>query len=228
MNVISYQQQPPDWLQDECLRVGIVCVEQSLELEKPYLSFTEGKLQLVNPLEKKQKPIFVDFLEGTVARRLQRVDSSGEVLKKVFGKNLKNKNYFDATPGLGVDSMIALKLGLNVYACEKNPIVYLLLLDGLKRYFLENRSEEERYKLEFGDSLINFRSFKDGLFDIVYVDLMFEASTKKSKSKKGMETLKMLMGGEGSPSEANNSEWIEEFLLEPWKKLVYKLSLIHI
>ena len=57
-----------------------------------------------------------------------------DLFSRVIGtKKDKNIKVLDASAGTGKDLSLSLYLGATVYACERNPIVYLLLFDAIRR-----------------------------------------------------------------------------------------------
>ena len=85
-----------------------------------------------------------DFLKGRLFNRLKRIEHES-LIKKAIGKNKVKLKIFDATAGSLIDSIIFLKLGHRVVACEQSKILYRLLDDAILRAkneynFFENLS----------------------------------------------------------------------------------------
>ncbi|MBQ2381894.1 MAG: class I SAM-dependent methyltransferase, partial [Succinivibrio sp.] len=69
----------------------------------------------------------IDILNDEILWRLRHSGRSSEpVCKAVIGK-LEKPLVFDATAGLGRESLILQNSGANVYMFERNPIIYLML-----------------------------------------------------------------------------------------------------
>ena len=98
----------------------------------------------------------------------------------------------DATAGLGEDSFLLAAAGFCVTLCERNPVIFSLLADTMKR------AREEallpilsRMELYFGDSKELLQS-ADGKYDLVYLDPMFPARAKSGLIKKKFQLLQKL------------------------------------
>ena len=73
-----------------------------------------------------------DFLKGRLFNRLKRIEHES-LIKKAIGKSKAQLNIFDATAGSLIDTIIFLKLGHKVVACEQSKILYRLLNDAILR-----------------------------------------------------------------------------------------------
>ena len=73
-----------------------------------------------------------DFLKGRLFNRLKRIEHES-LIKKAIGKNRAKLKIFDATAGSLIDTIIFLKLGHKVVACEQSKILIKLLRDGIER-----------------------------------------------------------------------------------------------
>jgi len=162
------------------------------------------------------RPVLVDFLSGKMRHRL-RPGADHEFLVKAIG--LKKSDRVEAsgrpvlvcdfTAGLGTDAFLLAQAGFQVVAFERDPLVYALLLDGLKRY----RAHEPELGLKpIG---LEFRQADVALTDVaqrkalaerleldfgrrpyaVVLDPMFEEGNTKTKSKpkKEMATFREML-----------------------------------
>ena len=84
-----------------------------------------------------------DFLKGRLFNRLKRIEHES-LIKKAIGKNKVKLKIFDATAGSLIDSIIFLKLGHRVVACEQSKILYRLLNDAISRACLLYTSPSPR------------------------------------------------------------------------------------
>ncbi len=121
-----------------------------------------------------------DFLKGRLFNRLKRIEHES-LIKKAIGKNKAKLKIFDATAGSLIDTIIFLKLGHEVVACEQSKILYRLLDDAISRAkneynFFENLS------LINSDSAKIIESHLDS--DIFYFDPMFQ-ETKRGLKRSG-------------------------------------------
>ena len=119
-----------------------------------------------------------DFLKGRLFNRLKRIEHES-LIKKAIGKNKAQLKIFDATAGSLIDTIIFLKLGHKVVACEQSKILYRLLNDAI----LRAKKEYDFFdNLSFinSDSAVIIDSHLDS--DIFYFDPMF-SKTKKNLLK---------------------------------------------
>lgn len=107
---------------------------------------------------------------------------------------------FDATAGLGRESLILQSAGARVYMFERNPVIWLLLVSAMKKAQV---SPDILSKLKNGlPTLCNFGSVKDNLTngvqletpDAVYYDPMFPERSKSALVKKDMRVFHELIG----------------------------------
>ena len=121
-----------------------------------------------------------DFLKGRLFNRLKRIEHES-LIKKAIGKNKGQLKIFDATAGSLIDTIIFLKLGHKVVACEQSKILYKLLDDAIfrakKEYnFFENLSFINSDSAKIIDSHLDS--------DIFYFDPMFQ-ETKRGLKRSG-------------------------------------------
>lgn len=84
--------------------------------------------------EKITRFYFVDFLQGPLAHRRQHGGGKNQLIAKAIGIKSKQKiAVLDVTAGLGRDAFVLSTLGCDVVMCERSPIIYALLRDGLLR-----------------------------------------------------------------------------------------------
>ena len=122
-----------------------------------------------------------DFLKGRLFNRLKRVEHES-LIKKAIGKNRTKLKIFDATAGSLIDTIIFLKLGHKVVACEQSKILIKLLSDGIVRA-REEYSFFENLTLINEDSANIIELHKDS--DIFYFDPMFN-KTKRNLKRSGI------------------------------------------
>ena len=121
-----------------------------------------------------------DFLKGRLFNRLNRIEHES-LIKKAIGKNKAKLKIFDATAGSLIDTIIFLKLGHKVVACEQSKILIKLLKDAIER-------AKEEYSFFKNLVLINedaanvIELHQDS--DIFYFDPMFN-NTKRNTKRSG-------------------------------------------
>ena len=121
-----------------------------------------------------------DFLKGRLFNRLKRIEHES-LIKKAIGKNRDKLKIFDATAGSLIDTIIFLKLGHKVVACEQSKILIKLLRDAIERA-REDYSFFENLILINEDSASIIELHQDS--DIFYFDPMFN-KTKRNLKRSG-------------------------------------------
>lgn len=132
------------------------------------------------------------------------------LLRAVRGrKKYKGLLVWDATAGWGEDAWILAAMGHRVVAVERDPLVYLCLLDAWSRAAFEAPFATRRIRPVCGDSGEMLKRAADGppgwhgppLPDVVYLDPFFpEQSGKKAREGKSMRVLRVVAekGEEGA------------------------------
>jgi len=100
----------------------------------------------------------------------------------------------DATAGLGIDGIALALSGQRVHLVERHPLVWALLVDLLGR--LGFGSDDVR--LTLGDSSDVLERSRDR-YDVIYIDPMFPARTKKALPGKRMQYLAAMLGDSVQP-----------------------------
>ena len=118
-----------------------------------------------------------DFLKGRLFNRLKKIEHES-LIKKAIGKNRAHLKIFDATAGSLIDTIIFLKLGHEVVACEQSKILYRLLDDAILRAKKEYNFFENLSFIN-SDSAKIIDSHSDS--DIFYFDPMFKDIKQNTK-----------------------------------------------
>ena len=124
-----------------------------------------------------------DFLKGRLFNRLNRIEHES-LIKKAIGKNRAHLKIFDATAGSLIDTIILLKLGHEVIACEQSKILYKLLDDAILRAKNEYNFFENLSFIN-SDSAKIIDSHSDS--DIFYFDPMFKDIKKKASCQSAQQ-----------------------------------------
>ncbi len=140
-----------------------------------------------------------DFLDGRMGVRIRDAalgsgDSEARLATALGLKAHPDALVVDATAGLGRDSILSAALGCHVIACERSPIVALLLRDALVR--ADNgglRELASRVDVRQGDAR-EILATLDERPDVVLVDPMFPERGKAAKAQKEMQLLQRLLG----------------------------------
>ncbi|MCK9493998.1 MAG: class I SAM-dependent methyltransferase [Dehalococcoidia bacterium] len=137
-----------------------------------------------------------DFLEGRMAARIRDAHRGEARLATALGlKKLPTTPLvLDATAGLGRDSVLAAALGCEVIACERSPIVALLLRDALVRADGGGlRDLAGRIEVRDADAREVLAALEESP-DVVLVDPMFPERPGAAKPQKEMQLLQRLLG----------------------------------
>lgn len=185
------------------------------------LILDSGKVSLAGS-NAAEAPVLVDFAGGALDYR--RAHGGGRhsegVARACFGR-LKNPVIFDGTAGLGRDAFILASLGARVHLFERNPVVRLLLRDGLRRGRECGIPEvleitDERMILEDAFSVTLYRG--SVMPDTVYLDPMYPERKKSALVKKDMRIFHELLG-----QDADREEYLQAVLAANYRKTVMKL-----
>ena len=94
----------------------------------------------------------------------------------------------DATAGLGGEAYVIAWLGCSTIAYEREPLIYALLVDGLRR---ADSSAAKRVDARFGDAIDLMTSAPA---DVVFLDPMFPREEERSAlPKKNMQMFRALL-----------------------------------
>jgi len=157
-----------------------------------------------------------DFLKGRLFNRLERIEHES-LIKKAIGKNKAQLKIFDATAGSLIDTIIFLKLGHKVVACEQSKILYRLLNDAI----LRAKKEYDFFdNLSFinSDSAVIIDSYLDS--DIFYFDPMFEEVKQNTKRSGTLQKIGNVLSFE--KLEDTSAQIFDHMLKKKYKKVIVK------
>ena len=157
-----------------------------------------------------------DFLKGRLFNRLKRIEHES-LIKKAIGKNKAQLKIFDATAGSLIDTIIFLKLGHKVVACEQSKILYRLLDDAI----LRAKKEYDFFdNLSFinSDSAVIIDSYLDS--DIFYFDPMFEEVKQNIKRSGTLQKIGNVLSFE--KLEDTSAQIFDHMLKKKYKKVIVK------
>jgi 16S rRNA (guanine1516-N2)-methyltransferase len=157
---------------------------------------TPQRLELVFTGADAPGPVAVDFAEGRMRHR--RRGGHNEPLGRAVGVGKWDElSVADANAGLGRDGFVLADLGCRVTMIEREPAVFALLRDGLRRGLESGDAQVAdacgRIQLEFGDAATLLAARR---FDVVYLDPMFPSRRKSARVKKEMWLFQQLLAGE--------------------------------
>lgn len=146
------------------------------------------------------EPFQISLCSGKLLWRLNHSGKKSEaVCRAVMGK-LDKPVVFDATAGLGRESMILQSAGCSVTMFERNPVIYLLLKSAL---YEAQHDPEVLSSLKNGlPALVGYGSVKEMTQssaeltkpDVIYYDPMFPERNKSALVKKEMRIFHELVG----------------------------------
>jgi len=169
---------------------ALVCSEeQARALGIPLLlGHHQGKLSLWPPMGN-ESPMAVDFLAGPMGYRLAEGRVRHERLVRALGKLPANSRVVDATAGLGRDSAILAAAGFAVTMIEAEPVLQLMLADGLERLAETNNEYSLVLLPGKAEDLLPTLPFQP---EVVYLDPMFPERRKSAAIKKELAWLQQL------------------------------------
>ncbi len=180
------------------LNLPIVDIVDSVDVLNGFdfaLTQTASRLEL-RKVGDKSGPVFVDFVEGKAAHRRKFGGGRGQEIARAVGiKGTEPLQVVDATAGMGQDAFVLASLGCTVTLLERNPIVAVLLLDGLERAALDPVLAPilARMRLLKGDALELLPTVYP---QVIYLDPMYPSRSKTAKPKKEMQFFHEVVGGD--------------------------------
>lgn len=170
-----------------------------------YLQLTEERLELCDNTMG-FKPIFVDFIKGSMGYRRQHGGGRKQSLGRAVGlKPGVTPSLVDATAGLGQDAFILAHLGCRVRMVERSPVIAALLHDGLQRaHNTDDLSQwlDDRLSLIFQDARTWLTSLQYTDYpDVIYLDPMYPPRHKTALGKKEMRLFRQLIGNDEDSAE---------------------------
>jgi 16S rRNA (guanine1516-N2)-methyltransferase len=159
-------------------------------LEEDYVELFDTRLET---------GIHVDFAHGALAHRRQFGGGRGQAIAKAVGmKKGKTPNVLDITAGLARDAYILAALGCSITLVEQSPVLYSLIVDGVRRGLTEPASAgvlNNFINLVNADAILYMEHMDSAtLPDVIYIDPMYPEKKKSALVKKDMQILQRLLG----------------------------------
>ena len=157
------------------------------------------------------KPFRISLADETLMWRINHFGRNTEPLLKAVLGRLDQPSVFDATAGLGRESMILAGHGCKVTMFERNPLVWLLLRGAVEN--LKTSTLPSRFTAG-GPVLAPLGSILDNLDEntftmdrpiVVYYDPIFPKKQKSAEVKKNMQIFHMIVGEDDDTLEYANS-----------------------
>ncbi|CAL4043792.1 Ribosomal RNA small subunit methyltransferase J [Buchnera aphidicola (Takecallis arundicolens)] len=158
------------------------------------LIINKNRIELKNHSIICKNNIWVEF--NYKKMKLYEYDKKIKMIQAIGIKKNIFPNILDATTGLGKDAFIFFSHGCHVTMVERNPIISILLYDGLKRSYKDNNIKnliKQRMHLIYNTSF-NINKFNIKQPDVIYLDPMFPKIKKKALSKKTIRTIQDIVG----------------------------------
>ena len=151
------------------------------------LARRDGKLAIAWRTRGAPGPVAVDFASWLARAPMQGLRR--QLLARALGRSCRTA--VDATAGLGRDALVLAACGCEVLAIEREPALFLLLEDGLRRAAVDPRTRDlaARITPRLGDAREVLRALAP---DAVYLDPMFE-SAGGAQVKKELQALRLLL-----------------------------------
>jgi 16S rRNA (guanine1516-N2)-methyltransferase len=165
----------------------------------------EGALALSYVPLAKINPVAIDFCSGKSIFKRNSVLSKKQILTKAVAFKKNGDTLLDLTAGFGEDAILFAAMGFSVTAIERQPLIYLLLQDAIKRFETFDDTNEIiqqkriRFVLAEADDFV--LSLSPYQFDCLYYDPMFPGSAKTALSSGKMQILQKLTTGDDVASE---------------------------
>ncbi|GAB2898809.1 class I SAM-dependent methyltransferase [Microbulbifer echini] len=183
------------------------------------------QLKLCATGRKAPGPVSVDFVGGALAHRRKFGGGKTQPVAKAVGiRSGFHPRVLDATAGLGRDAFVLATLGCEVQMLERNPVVHLLLQDGLRRLQEASISDPELNAIAGRLTLVDhdlpaaewLQRQDAASWPVVYLDPMFPSRGKSAKVKKEMVAFHHLVGEDQDADE----------LLEPAFRACYYRTVV--
>ncbi|NQU50520.1 MAG: class I SAM-dependent methyltransferase [Planctomycetes bacterium] len=168
-------------------------------------------LSLMLPLDDaKPHRLHVDFLTGAMGYR-RRHSGRNQAIARAIGlkKGRPLPTVWDLTAGLGRDSFVLAWLGCRVVAIERDPRVFALLEDGVRRALLDDecaQALQSNLSLHCADALQWLpnalekpwpdESLRPAPPDVIYLDPMHPERRKSAQVRKEMRLFRNLVGAD--------------------------------
>ncbi len=170
------------------------------------LDFAGDALKLFEPGQVRYRPVYMR--SNSVQRTSRRV-----LLGRAIGR--KVRTVVDASAGLGADTVLLAKMGYEVFAIERNPVIAALLEDGIQR--LKTTTDQLSIDFLFADARF---CLADLPFtpQVIYLDPMYPEGRKRSvQVARPLRVLRALCG-----DDTDSESLLKAALVHALKRVVVK------
>lgn len=135
---------------------------------------------------------FIDFFEQKLTYQKKIQAPRKDLLARAVGLKSEGLRVVDLTAGLAQDAFFMARLGCQVQALERHPLLYFLLQNAWDKLPEEM---QKSIRFEFKDAL-DF--FKGGAIqaDVIYYDPMYPDRKKSALPRKEMQVFRALVGAD--------------------------------
>ncbi len=174
---------------ERCTRFGVPIVDAAATEQWSLRRADSGLLELSAPAADGSLSVDLDLRSGQLARRLQTARRD-QPLPRAIGLHRRTHapTVVDATAGLGRDALLLARLGCHVEACERIPVLAMLVDDAAER-----ANVGERLIVHCIDASAELERRGAAAVDVVYLDPMFP-DHGRAQVKKEMQVCRMLAG----------------------------------
>ena len=180
-------------------------VEQSNKsiIDKKYYLYLDAWGLSLLPFDKNlHGKVHTDFISGKNNYRRITTTRRNHLARACGITHSDYPSILDGTAGLGIDGFMLASLNCKVKLVEKNPVIFALLSDGVRRLHLASAAdkllnvayENISYVCDDTEQVLAQQTLSDFKYDVIYLDPMFPLKQKESKSKKAMQALQYLSG----------------------------------
>lgn len=156
------------------------------------IAFDDGMAGMSLLLQAKMKPLVIDFEQLAYRQRLLRGGRQKEPLARAVMNGIEDGALvFDATAGLGRESMILAHAKAKVIAFERQLPIWIILKDALAR---ASRSRYFPFTLPMLQAPGTIASYEGEAPEVIYYDPMFPEREKSAVVKKDMFLFRQVIG----------------------------------
>ncbi len=148
-------------------------------------------------VDSEDRKLCIDFDCDAENYKKHKSTITSEPLSRALGAGKKGLRVLDLSAGMAVDAVFLAQLGYQVTAVERNPLLYLAIVNALKQCSQAWTSQLQFVHSEASD----FLKTTDQDFDVCYFDPMFPQKKKSALPKQEMVLFKNLVGSDADAAE---------------------------